>query len=976
MKKAILLLSVLSLFPILLHSQDLKNLQTDDLNLVYYSSAHSYVVPHLVRSFENTMEYYRKFWDYYPKERITMFLQDFSDLGNGGATAVPINYISISIAPFLYVYEISPANERISWLMNHEIVHVIACDKASRTDRIFRSMFGGKVDAVKENPLSIGYSFLTAPRRLSPRWYHEGIAVFMETWMAGGLGRGLGAYDEMVFRTKILEKSHLYDVVGLESEGTAIDFQVGAISYLYGTRFFTYLANKFGPEKLIEWTSRTENSKRYFSSQFRKTFGESLKNEWSNWIAYENQFQQTNLDSIRQNPLTPFTPLSNEEIGSISRGCYDPEEGKVYLAIRFPGQMARIVGIDTKTGQIEKICDIEGASLYYVCSLTYNPATKTVFYTTDNNQWRDLASVNVRTHEQKQLISDFRAGDLAFSKTDSSIWAVRHQDGISTIIRIDKPYNDWTAIYAFPFGTDVYDPDVSPDGKSLIAAVTDISGQQRLARFDIEKLTCGDASFETLFDFDVSSPSNFVHSADGKFLFGSSYYTGVSNICRFDVAKNDMEILSNCESGLFRPLPITNDSLLVFKYTSTGFMPGWIPNQPVEKVNAIQYLGQATVENHPVLQSWHTGSPASINLDSVTIFNGAYNSWKDIRLHSAYPIVEGYKNSVALGYRFNFKNGIGFNGFDVTTSVSPDKSLSPEERFHLGIHYRYWRWSLAAKYNAGDFYDLFGPTLTSRKGYSLSLGYDKSLIYDDPRFLDLNFQIAGYGGLERLPDFQNIDASFDKLLNANVDLSYKFTERSLGAVDDEKGIVLNVVSSANLVNSKIYPRLVSDFAYGIALPINHSSIWFRSSAGVSFGDRTEPFANFYFGGFGNNWVDYRAEKRYQNSESFPGRAINDFGGTNFVKIIGELNLPPIRFSRLGVPPLYGRWIRTSLFSTGILTNLDSQAQSRTLANVGIQFDLKIVMFSLLESTLSGGYAIAFEDGRNPASEFMVSLKIL
>jgi hypothetical protein len=27
----------------------------------------------------------------------------------------------------------------------------------------------------------------------------------------------------------------------MESEGTAIDFQVGANSYLYGTRFFNYL---------------------------------------------------------------------------------------------------------------------------------------------------------------------------------------------------------------------------------------------------------------------------------------------------------------------------------------------------------------------------------------------------------------------------------------------------------------------------------------------------------------------------------------------------------------------------------------------------------------------------------------------------------------------------------------------------------------------------------------------------------------
>ncbi|MCB9250095.1 MAG: hypothetical protein H6613_16875 [Ignavibacteriales bacterium] len=69
--------------------------------------------------------------------------------------------------------------------------------------------------------------------------------------------------------------------------------------------------------------------------------------------------------------------------------------------------------------------------------------------------------------------------------------------------------------------------------------------------------------------------------------------------------------------------------------------------------------------------------------------------------------------------------------------------------------------------------------------------------------------------------------------------------------------------------------------YGFALPINHSSIWLRSSAGYSYGDRDEPFANFYFGGFGNNYVDNLPEKRYREYYSFPGVELNSIGGTNY-----------------------------------------------------------------------------------------------
>ena len=59
-------------------------------------------------------------------------------------------------------------------------------------------------------------------------------------------------------------------------------------------------------------------------------------------------------------------------------------------------------------------------------------------------------------------------------------------------------------------------------------------------------------------------------------------------------------------------------------------------------------------------------------------------------------------------------------------------------------------------------------------------------------------------------------------------------------------------------------NFILNLDYGFQLPINHSSIWFRGAAGVGIGDRNNPFANFYFGGFGNNYIDYQAEKGSEN----------------------------------------------------------------------------------------------------------------
>ena len=59
---------------------------------------------------------------------------------------------------------------------------------------------------------------------------------------------------------------------------------------------------------------------------------------------------------------------------------------------------------------------------------------------------------------------------------------------------------------------------------------------------------------------------------------------------------------------------------------------------------------------------------------------------------------------------------------------------------------------------------------------------------------------------------------------------------------------------------------------------HNSPVWIRSSFGQSFGDRTNPFANFYFGGFGNNWVDHLDTSRYREYYSLAGVPLDQVNG--------------------------------------------------------------------------------------------------
>src|SRR5438876_3215366 len=824
-------------------AQHLDSRRTRDLELIYYDKAHEYLSYHLARSFENSLAFDRKLFGYEPSEPVVILMQDFGDYGHGGTSTVPWNYISIGIEPFDYVYDVMPSNERMNWLMHHELVHVVATDKAADSDVMFRRIFHGKVAPIKEEPLSMLYSYLASPRWYSPRWYHEGIAVFLETWMAGGVGRALGGYDEMVFRTMVDENAYFYDVVGLESEGTTIDFQIGQNSYLYGTRFMSYLAMKFGPEKVIAWVNRSPGSKRYFASQFQNVFGTTLDAEWQRWIAWEHEWQKANLARIRQYPVTPETRINRAVLGSVSRSFYDPDRKLLYAAINRPARPAQIVAINVTTGEMTPLTDVVAPALYFVTSMAYDPKGRKIFYTTNNSRgWRDLNELDLNSGRRRMLLKNCRAGDLVVNPVDQSIWAIQHHNGRSILVVIPKPYDKWKTILTLDYGHDIYDIDLSPDGKTLSASMIDVTGRVQLVKADIDALLHGNSKVDVLHEFENNIPSNFVFSPDGRYLYGTSYYTGVSNVFRYDLQNKKMEAVSNVETGLFRPIPMSDHELIAYHYAAKGFVPVRIPIKTTEDVNAIEYLGQQVAEKHPIVKEWNAGSPARVNLDEVTTYSGPYHPFARVRLGSIYPVVEGYKTKIAAGLRFNASDPLGLRSFDATVAVSPSRDLRSDEKLHAKIEYDGVPWKVRLGYNATDFSDLFGPTRVSRKGELASVSYHQYLLYEKPRTFEYTLSTAYYGGLDTLPDYQNIAAPFKEYETIAGRLDYRDLRKTIGGIDDEYGFQWTATTSGNRAGGNFFPRIYGTYDRGMLLPLEHSSLWIRSAAGKSFGDRDNPFA--------------------------------------------------------------------------------------------------------------------------------------
>ena len=949
--------------------------ETEDLRLLYFDLTQGYLVPHTTRSFQNSYQFQQRIFNWTPDGKVILVLTDFTDYGNAGAGVAPQNGMVVDIAPMSHAFETVVGSERMFANMNHELVHIANLDASNSQDQKWRNFFGGKPRQTNKHPETILYNYLATPRVNIPRWYSEGAATFMETWMSGGVGRAQGAFDEMVFRSMVRDDAHFYSNLGIVSEGSSIDFQVGVNAYLYGTRFISYLAFEYSPEQVVEWLKRDEGSKRYYAKQFEHVFDKSLEDAWQEWIVWEHDFQNRNLERIRENTITPTTALVSEALGSISKSYIDPVTSSMVGGFRYPGVVAHIGMLARDKGEVARLVDIKGPMLYRVTSTAFDPDARTLFYTADNSAFRDIMAVDLATGNSRMLLKDARIGDLAFNQADRSLWGLRHLNGRITLVRMEAPYDSWSQVYTWPFEEVAFELDISPDGKLLSASISEFDGNQLLRVFRLEDLLKGREEPVGEYNFGAAIPEGFVFSPDSRYLFGSSYYTGVSNIFRYEIANGELEALSNAETGFFRPIPLEDGRLLVFEFTGKGFVPTFIDPTPLDDLSDVKFLGNEIAKKYPVVRDWNVvPTLREVDFEEVVTYRGKYRPIKELEWGAHYPVIEGYRDNIAVGYHFSWHDPAQLNTFELTASYSWDTPSS--ESLHINAEYRAVNWWGRYWHNDADFYDLFGPTKRSRKGDAFIVGYDKPLIYDKPRKLDFSSRLAYYTGLDTLPGYQNRPTFFfEDILSLDLGLQYSDTRKSLGAVDHEKGWQWNVDGAIDHSELDTIPKLRGGIDFGFALPWKHSSVWFYNSAGWADGNRLDPLTNYYFGGFKNNYVDDGIVKRYREYSSFPGFEIDQVGAKTFYKTVAEWNLPPKRFRGVGTPSLFLKHARPALFA-GVLVSDPGKSYERTLTNIGFQVDFEFTLAHRLPMTFSVGYARGYQSGEKQDNEVMLSLKIL
>lgn len=976
MKRFHLLLIVLFVLCRGVSAQEIVQYQSANLELVYVGKRYSYLVPHMVASFENAIGFHQNLW-HYNHQKTHVFLNDFSDFGHGGAIAMPRNQVFLGIEPYSFAFSIIPSSERFQWLFNHELTHVTMADKANNTDLFWRKAFFGKVLRNERYPVSALWSYLTVPRWYAPRWYHEGIACFMETWMSGGLGRAMGSYDEMYFRSIVAGNHKLYSVVGLETEGTTIDFQLGANAYLYGTRFVDYLAYEYGISKLKSFYERDNKSRAFYGAQFKKVYGINVNKAWLDWIDFEKGFQQKNIEKVSEYPLTDFKPITKKNLGNMSKYGYNPNSGKIIAAINHPGIISQIAEIDIHTGKVEKLATLDSPMLYNSTHLAYDPDNERVFITEQNNGYRSLVEIDAHKKRKKTLIRYSRTGELVYNRTDSTLWGVQHDNGYSRLVKIPPPYDKVVPMYSAPFGKSLFDLAISNNGKTIISSLTGVRGEQSVIAFDISEIETGNNKYETIYELEENTLTQFKFSSDDKYIIGTSDYTGISNVWRINLETRNFELLSNIETGFFMPLQYRPDSLIVLKFERDGMIPGIIPIEVLNDANAIDYLGNYVAERNPEVKEWVLSVPEKINADTIRSRESEYKVLRKMKLTYAYPDIAGYKNTAALGYRINISDPLSLSNINLFVGTSPWSDYESKQKIHAQLDWKYWAWNLLASYNKTDFYDLFGPTKRSRAGYTIGINYSRSYTMRKPLVYGFSAGLYTYGDLEVLPQYQNIESPIKSFQAGSVTASVEKLRKTLGGVDDEKGFKWEIDATAMNARGNLYPTVQSNQSVGFLMPlVRNTSFWIRNSVGQSFGNRESAMSYFYFGGFRNNFVDWQPSEQYRKPLAFPGAQIDEIKAYNYIKTMGELNLRPLRLRNVGAGWMYPTYIKSSIFSTHMLSNLNIEGLTRNIFNFGGQIDVQFVLFSYLKTTWSVGYAVMTEKQADTKGQLMLSVKLL
>ena len=486
------------------------------------------------------------------------------------------------------------------------------------------------------------------PNLFLPQWQIEGLATYEESARTGRGRVEAGDFRVLLTRAAVGGRFLPLD----RASGGLIDWPGGTAAYLYGAYFHEFLAGKYGPETLSALADETARRLPYLGTRaFRQVYGRSLGQLW-------NDFERDTRARNHEAAPGAVTRLTHQGF-EVSAPAYDAA-GRLYYLAANPHGFPALFRLDGARAEPRRV-----ASRYLGnhTSVTGNLVVFDQFELVRNvGLQSDIYAVSVDGTASRRLTREARAADPDVAPDGRTIVCVVQETGRRLLATFELPGPGAVATpstLVSEADTEFSSPRWSPDGRTIAAERRRLGGPSELVLVDPQT-----RAVQSL----VASPRGRAitpdWSPDGRrVLFATDSDGAGFRIHQIDIATHDEQRLAGTGDAAQYPTLSPDGRTLAFVgYTPDGYdvfsmalgAASWEPapaSAPAPPTHSTDAAGTETDPPSTPYRPWPTLAPRLWTplaaSDSGEFVAGASTSGSDALGRHAYYAGAGWSASRA-----------------------------------------------------------------------------------------------------------------------------------------------------------------------------------------------------------------------------------------------------------------------------------------------------------------------------------------
>ncbi len=481
--------------------------------------------------------------------RVQIVLTDNEDDPNGFATPLPYPLVSVRAVAPDGSDEFGNHEGWLRLVLAHELAHVVHLDEA-------RGVIGFGRKALGRAPFLF-------PNVLTPTWLIEGLATYEETELTA-FGRGRNPDSRMVLRMAALEGPFLK-----EDQATyGFDpWPGGQAPYLFGQAFLRELTTTDG-DGVIPALARKQSGKIIpFLDDFtaREVTGSTFHAQWKAWADRSHAAFEEEAEGIRRHGLTESRALTTRGIRQ-TEPHFSPDGSWIAYSSRSLTRHTSIRLMRPDGSQDHRLADRNGGS-----GLSWTPDGKTLVYAESEvrrffSVRSDLRAVDVATGRVRKLSRGMRAYDPDVSPDGATVVFARHLGNRSELFVMGLDGKDLRAVTESAPWTEWSGPHWSPQGDSIAAARLRPGGWLDVVLVDPASGTVSALTEDRAKDVEPT------WTPDGSAVVFRSDRDGASNLYAVRLEDRRFVRLTNVLGGAFTPSVSPSGREVAFAaYSSKGY---------------------------------------------------------------------------------------------------------------------------------------------------------------------------------------------------------------------------------------------------------------------------------------------------------------------------------------------------------------------------------------------------------------------